>query len=95
MLPLRVLLFPDISEHCVLVQLTADVEVLAGRMAKRRDHFMPSSLISSQLSLLEALEPSEGACLTCHVTVSVEAVVENIQHFLFSLTPPAAVCTRS
>ena len=75
----------DISQYCILVQLTAGLEVLAGRMAQRSSHFMPSSLLTSQLAVLEPLGPTEGACLTCQTTATVDSVVENVQHFLLSL----------
>lgn len=41
------------------VHLRAPREVLAGRLAGRRGHFMPVSLLDSQLSTLEPLEPDE------------------------------------
>ncbi|MEU1893476.1 gluconokinase [Streptomyces pristinaespiralis] len=48
----------------VFFQLTADREVLAGRLGGRRDHFMPKTLLDSQLATLEPLEPDErGASL--------------------------------
>lgn len=49
---------------------------------------MPSSLISSQLALLEPLGPDEGTQLTCHTTSSVEEVVTGICAFISSLPPP-------
>lgn len=41
------------------VHLHADVETLASRLTARSDHFMPASLLSSQLSTLEPLEDDE------------------------------------
>lgn len=79
--------FLDVSQQCVLVQLIASAEVIASRVA-RRTHFMPSSLISSQLALLEPLGPDEGTQLTCHTTSSVEEVVSGIHAYLSSLPPP-------
>jgi carbohydrate kinase (thermoresistant glucokinase family) len=43
----------------VFVHLTADRVVLASRAAARDDHFMPPSLLDSQLSILEPLESDE------------------------------------
>lgn len=40
-----------------------DREVLAARLAQRHDHFMPSSLLDSQLGLLEFPAPDEWAIL--------------------------------
>lgn len=39
--------------------LTADPDVLAQRLTARRDHFMPASLLASQLATLEPLGPGE------------------------------------
>ncbi|MCP2317802.1 gluconokinase [Nocardia amikacinitolerans] len=45
--------------------LTADREQLIERMTKRGDHYMPLSLLDSQLDALEPLQPSEqGAVLS-------------------------------
>ncbi|HUQ43062.1 MAG TPA: gluconokinase [Candidatus Limnocylindria bacterium] len=41
------------------VHLVAPVEVLASRMAEREGHFMPASLLASQLAALEPLEREE------------------------------------
>lgn len=44
-----------------LVFLSGDRGVLAERLAARRGHFMPASLLESQLATLEAPTPDEGA----------------------------------
>jgi len=44
-----------------LVFLSGDRAVLAERLAARRGHFMPASLLESQLATLEAPTPDEGA----------------------------------
>jgi len=41
------------------VHLTVDPEVLMRRMEERQGHFMPPSLLNSQLATFEALEPGE------------------------------------
>ena len=41
------------------VHLVAATDVLQRRMAQRRRHYMPSSLLDSQLETLEALQPDE------------------------------------
>jgi gluconokinase len=41
------------------VHLTVDREVLERRMGRRRGHYMPPSLLSSQLATLEALQSDE------------------------------------
>ncbi|MEU1543650.1 gluconokinase [Actinacidiphila glaucinigra] len=46
------------------LHLTADRELLADRLRRRHGHFMPGSLLNSQLATLEPLEPDEpGAAL--------------------------------
>jgi gluconokinase len=41
------------------VHLQAPVEVLEGRIGQRLGHFMPASMLSSQLDALEPLQPDE------------------------------------
>ncbi len=43
------------------VHLTAPRTVLAARLAARRDHFLPPSLLDSQLAALEPPQPDERA----------------------------------
>jgi len=42
------------------LHLDGQVEVIRGRMSKREGHFMPASLLQSQIDTLEALEPDES-----------------------------------
>ena len=42
-----------------VVQLQVSPEDLAARVAARRAHFMPTSLLASQIALMEPLEPDE------------------------------------
>jgi gluconokinase len=51
----------------VFCHLTADPELTGERMSRRADHYMPASLLPSQLATLEPLEPDEPG-----VVVSVE-----------------------
>lgn len=44
----------------VFLELEGDREVLAERMQHRSGHFMPASLLASQLDTLEPLEPGEN-----------------------------------
>ena len=53
-------------------------EQLADRMAQRHDHFMPASLLQSQLATLELPEPDEGVVLvtgTDPTPVQLERVI--------------------
>jgi len=47
------------APRTVFLHLTASPEVLAERMARRQGHFMPVSLLDSQLDTLEDLRPDE------------------------------------
>ncbi|WP_376090423.1 gluconokinase [Roseomonas sp. CCTCC AB2023176] len=44
----------------VFLHLTGDPALIAARQAARKDHFMPASLIASQLATLERPEAEEG-----------------------------------
>ena len=56
-----------------LIHLTAPRELIAARIAQRRGHFMPASLLDSQFDTLEPPGPEENA-----ITVSVDAPIEAI-----------------
>jgi gluconokinase len=42
------------------LHLDGPAELIRGRMAQREGHFMPTSLLQSQMDTLEALEPDES-----------------------------------
>jgi gluconokinase len=63
------------------VFLTAPAPLLADRLARRTDHFMPASLLPSQLATLEPLTPDEGG-VTVVVDVPPEQIADRvIEHF--------------
>ena len=55
--------YRDVLRGCgfpvTVVQLQVSPEDLAARVAARRAHFMPSSLLASQIALMEPLEADE------------------------------------
>lgn len=53
-------------DDLVFVHLAGSREVVAGRLASRLNHFMPTTLLDSQFDALEPLGPDER-----HVTVDV------------------------
>ena len=55
-----------------LVHLHGTRELIAGRLAARKGHFMPPELLDSQLATLEAPDAEEGA------TVSIDGEVEEV-----------------
>lgn len=60
----------------MLVFLTGDRDLLAKRIINRTDHFMPVSLLDSQIATLDLPSPDEGA-ITVDVASS-KADVDNI-----------------
>lgn len=61
----------------VFIHLAGSPELLAERMRARKGHFMPASLLQSQLDTLEPLEEDEAG-LVVDVAGSTEAVVERV-----------------
>ena len=59
------------------VHLTGDRDVVAERLAGRRGHFMPASLLDSQFAALEAPAPDERAWV-CDIRESPEAIVASL-----------------
>lgn len=59
------------------VHLAGSAEVVAERVAARADHFMPVSLVASQLALLEPLGPDEEG-VTLPLDRSVDQLVTSI-----------------
>ena len=68
----------------VFVHLAVDRDTLANRVASRPGHFMPVSLLDSQLETLEPLEPDEAG-LTVQSTGEVGATAERVAAELVSL----------
>lgn len=55
------------------LHLTGDRDLVAERLAQRRDHFMPGALLDSQYAALEPLQPDEQG-----ITLSVTATPEEL-----------------
>lgn len=60
-----------------LVYLQGAAPLLAERLAARRDHYMPASMLPSQLTALEPPGPDEGA-IALDVAQSPEVIVEAV-----------------
>jgi len=60
-----------------LIYLTASPALIAERLAGRRGHFMPASLLDSQLAALEPPGPDENP-LTVAADAAVNSIVERI-----------------
>jgi carbohydrate kinase (thermoresistant glucokinase family) len=65
------------APRLALVYLDVPREVVVERMAERPGHFMPASLLDSQLATLEPPDPAEGA-MVVDATAPVAELVDEI-----------------
>ena len=67
------------SENMLFIYLKADKKTIAQRLALRKNHFMPASLLDSQFAALEA--PQDGCTLdaTQSFEVNVDLVIAYLQ----------------
>ncbi|WP_448951447.1 gluconokinase [Labrys neptuniae] len=63
----------DGHQDVLFVYLEGSAELIAARLAERKDHFMPPSLLASQFAALEPPGPDEVP-----ITVSIEATPDAI-----------------
>ena len=63
----------DGRPEVVFCHLVGDREQVAGRLDRRTGHYMPASLLASQLAVLEPLQPDERG-----VTVSAEGTPDEV-----------------
>lgn len=74
------------APRAVFVHLAGSRELIAGRLDRRQGHFMPPSLLDSQLATLEALGPDEpGAAFDA--SRSPEALASAVQAYLLEREP--------
>jgi gluconokinase len=72
------------SDVIRIVYLSGTQDLIAHRLAQRKNHFMPPGLLDSQFKTLEPPEPSENP-----VTVSIDASVDEIvDDIVRQLRPP-------
>jgi gluconokinase len=62
------------ADESFVIQLDAEAETLRARMAERMGHFMPVSMLESQLATLEPLELDERG-IVIDVTAPLEVVI--------------------
>jgi len=79
--------------HCDVrfVYLKVERDVLARRLEERHGHFMPSTLLDSQLATLEEPTPAEGAIVlpaTGHPDATVSAILQALPPLENSVSPP-------
>ena len=68
-----------------LVYLEGSRELIAGRLATRKDHFMPTSLLDSQLATLEPPRRDENP-----IAISVDQLIELIVARIVGVLFPSA-----
>jgi gluconokinase len=73
----RDLLRSDGDEELRFVYLAGSQALLADRMATRRGHFMPPSLLDSQLAILEEPSPDEHV-FVCDIRETPHAIVADL-----------------
>jgi gluconokinase len=64
-----------------IVFLNGTQDLIAGRLAARKGHFMPPGLLTSQFRTLEPPQPDERP-ITVSIDASVEAIVDDIMRQL-------------
>jgi len=67
------------APDAVFLHLAGDADVVTARVAARTDHFMPASLVGSQLELLEPLGADETG-LVADLTRPVDELVDELTH---------------
>lgn len=75
-----------VDQQVHFVHLIGDPTLIQARLQQRSNHFMPSSLLASQLATLEM--PSNALTLT--VDAEPKTLVESIQRWMLDLTTPTS-----
>ena len=68
------------AEAPLFIHLSGGRELIHGRMAARRDHYMPVGLLDSQIATLEPIEQDENA-----ITLEVDATADQITSRILEL----------
>ncbi|KJC64791.1 gluconate kinase, SKI family [Agreia bicolorata] len=74
----------SVEPSTIFITLSGPRELIAARMNARTEHFMPASLLDSQLAAFEPLEPGETGA-----DVSVDADIDDIVTAAFRVVRPA------
>jgi gluconokinase len=78
------------AADAVFLHLDGDADLITARVAARTDHFMPASLVGSQLRLLEPLRIDEAGV----VADLARPVAELVDEFTDHLRPALAAATK-
>jgi gluconokinase len=76
------------APETVFLHLVGDKALLAQRMTGRKGHFMPTSLLASQLATLEPLEPDEAG-IALDIRESADEIVSRFVSWWDSRANPA------
>ena len=74
------------ADDVIFVHLQGSPEVLSQRLQQRTAHYMPPSLLQSQLAILQAPEADEAA-LTLDVLTPPEQQCQQVMQYLQTLCP--------
>jgi gluconokinase len=66
------------TEESFAIQLDADAKTLRSRLEHRSGHYMPASLLESQLATLEPLEPDEAGAVIDATPLEPEVIAETL-----------------
>ncbi len=69
-------------QHVALVHLVGDKQLIAARMAARKNHFMPTSLLDSQFATLEAPQDDEKpfrVAIDQQPAVMIQTIVDGLK----------------
>lgn len=78
------------SNQLAFVYLHASADLLRQRLENRTGHYMPASLLDSQLQTLEAPAATEPRTTTLEAKLSAAELAEQAATWLLALPPPAA-----
>jgi gluconokinase len=78
------------AADAVFLHLAGDADLITARVAARTDHFMPASLVSSQLQLLEPLRIDEAGV----VADLARPVAELVDEFTNQFRPAVAAAAK-
>ncbi|KXI27126.1 gluconokinase [Paraglaciecola hydrolytica] len=81
--------FRELGFDTLYVHLYGEQEVILRRMQKRKDHFMPTSLLASQYSALE-LPDAEPDVVTLDIGIDLQHIVERV-HAVIRLIQPLSL----
>ena len=76
----------DAETPLFFVHLHGDLEVLSARLGVRTEHFMPASLLESQLATLEPLGDDEAG-MVVDIAADPDAIVDAVAAGLPGLSP--------